>query len=142
MISDRQRVKIFLSVTGCFVAVILLAIGWIYGNLALPTYELNHQLRAMVQNHDVTEMKTLSYDDATYKYLVSLPKNVSIEGSDFQGGGSPRKGVIIGYFPAMVGRQSIACYMVEPTHTLFPRWKLVKIAENSATVGIDPNWAN
>lgn len=101
----NRTVKVVSITGGLLLVLALLAIlcsVWLYERLAAPSNELQNQLQTMIKTHDTAEMKALSIDDATDKFLTSMPKNVSITASDFQGGGNPHPGVIIGYFPARI----------------------------------------
>lgn len=149
-LSNSFRIATLLSRTalvylGTMFVIVILGILLMYLRMAAPSNELHDQIQALIQTliqtHDVTKIKALSIDDSTNKFLLGLPKDVSINASDFQGGGRPHLGVEIGYFPAEVGGQMLNCYMVLNTHSLslIPHWKLVKVSMNP--VVIDPNWA-
>jgi hypothetical protein len=133
--------KIVMVLFGGIVGVCGLFIWWIYERMAVPENELRDQLRQIINTHDKSVIQRLAVDDATEQFLLKASSDESIRTSDFQGGGSPRPGIVIGYFPAMIGTQDLHCYMVLDTHSfsLIPHWKLVKISLKP--VGIDPTWA-
>ncbi|OFW79266.1 MAG: hypothetical protein A2201_07265 [Alicyclobacillus sp. RIFOXYA1_FULL_53_8] len=142
VILGRKSKRTLFALSGSIVFVVLLGIGRVYANLAAPTYELNNQLKTVLAKHDVAELKNLSLDDATDTFLLSLPTNVSINASDFQGGGSPKPGVTLGSFVALVGNKPLDCVMVLHSNgfSLIPHWKLIKVSIKP--IGIDPKWAD
>jgi hypothetical protein len=138
-----SRAAMVLSITcGSILLIVILCGVWMYERLAAPSHELHNQLERVVAAHDVREMKSLSNDLSTDQFLMGLPKNAPITVSDLQGGGSPRPGLILGYFPARVGNHTLNCYMVADVSYphLVPQWHLVKVS--TKMVGIDPTWVD
>lgn len=142
MILGRKSKRTLFALSGSIVVVVLLGIGRVYANLVAPTYELDNQLQTVLANHDVAEVKNLSLDHATELFLLSLPTNAPINASDFQGGGSPKPGVTLGGFVALVGNKPLDCVMVLRSNgfSLIPHWKLIKVSMKP--IGIDPKWAD
>jgi hypothetical protein len=117
-------------------------VWWTYERMAAPSNELEDQLRQIIRTHDKSEIERLAVDDETAQFLLRTSTDEPISAADFQGGGSPRPGVVIGYFPAKIGTQEVDCYMVSQdaqSFWLMPHWKLVKISLKP--IGIDPAWA-
>jgi hypothetical protein len=123
-------------------AVVGVLVGWTYERMVAPSNELKDQLRQIIRTHDKSEIERLAVDNETAQFLLRASPEGPISTTDFQGGGSPRPGVVIGLFGATIGTQTLDCYMVSSdtqSFWLMPHWRLVKISLKP--IGIDPAWA-
>lgn len=131
-----KRVLIGSSVTlGVFVG----GVGYMYAHLAAPSVEQYNQLKQLVENHDINTIKKVSADKETEIFLLSLPKDATVNASDFQGGEPVGSGIAIGYFPGKINGKFINTFMKIKTGFQFiPHWKLIKISIKN--ISMNPNW--
>lgn len=136
-------VRITVSIITAVILIVVLGAGWMYARIAAPEMELHEQLQTLIKNHDVTEMKALSTDDSTYKFLLSASQVAPITATDFQGELESNSTKMIGYFGGSVGKLPLQCYMVTTTSgfSFIPHWKLVKVSLNVVSYA-DPSWLN
>lgn len=133
-----KRVLIGSSVT---LVVLVGSIGYLYARLAAPCFEQYNQLKQLVENHDIKTIKALSADRETERFLLSLPKDSTVNASDFQGGGPVGSRFVVGYFPGEINGKFINTFMSTKTGFQFiPHWKLIKISIKNTS--INPNWVN
>jgi cell division protein FtsB len=89
------------------------------------TADINSQVNQLIQNKNYNEIKKLSANDKTYKFLINLPKNKKCKStSDAQGSEGN-----LSYYVTGLKNKNVGLYVEKETgllRTIFPKWKILR----------------